>query len=133
MLQEAEAASEAPAEDDSFDEDDAWGSDDGDDSWGDDDDDWKRKKRSLEESPAKRWTRETHEVKIMEYINAAGVDRGGGEVSFKDLPILRNQLSTYPVLTCVPWTMMQTRMKRSSSYKVLIYLFHNCFLYQWSQ
>ena len=66
MLQEAEAASEAPAEDDSFDEDDAWGSDDGDDSWGDDDDDWKRKKRSLEESPAKRWTRETHEVKIME-------------------------------------------------------------------
>ena len=80
MLQEAEAASEAPAEDDSFDEDDDWGSDDGDDGWGDDDDDWKRKKRSAEESPSKRWTRETHEVKIIEYLNcsASGEGEGGG-------------------------------------------------------
>ena len=67
VLQEAEAASEAPAEDDSLGDGDDWGSDDGDDGWGDDDDDdWKRKKRSVEESPSERWTRETHEVKIME-------------------------------------------------------------------
>ena len=66
MLQEAETASEAPAEDDSLGDDDTWGSDDSDDGWGDDDDDWKRKKRSVEESPSERWTRETHEVKSME-------------------------------------------------------------------
>ena len=68
MLQEAEAASEAPAEDDSLGDGDDWGSDDGDDGWGDDDDDWKRKKRSVEESPSERWTRETHEVDIMHWV-----------------------------------------------------------------
>jgi len=54
---EAEAASEAPVEEDV---DDGWGDDDAeDDGWGDDDD-WKRKKRSVESRSA-RWTRETHQ------------------------------------------------------------------------
>ena len=71
MLQEVEAASQAPAEDGSFVEDDDWGSDGGDDAWADDGDDWKRKKRSVvEESPYERWTRDTHEVKIMEYLTS---------------------------------------------------------------
>ena len=73
VLQETEAASEAPAEDDSFGDDD-WGSDDDDDSW--DDDDWDRKKRSVEESPSERWTRETHEVQIMECCNCSGMEPG---------------------------------------------------------
>ena len=64
VLQEAEAASEAPAEDDSLRDEDWWGPDEG---WGEEYDyDWKRKKRSVEESPSERWKRETHEVKIME-------------------------------------------------------------------
>ena len=62
MLKEAKAASQAPAEDGSMAEDDDWGSDG---------DDWKRKKRSVvEESPYERWTRDTHEVKIMEYLTS---------------------------------------------------------------
>ena len=76
LRQEAEAASEAPAEDSSFVEDD-WGSDGGEDVWADDGGDWKRKKRSsVEEAPSERWTRETHEVNIMENLTAAQVERG---------------------------------------------------------
>ena len=66
VSQEAEAASEAPAEDDFSAEANDWGSEDDEDEWGDDDDDWKRKKRSVveQESPSERWTRETHEVRF---------------------------------------------------------------------
>ena len=66
LIQEAEAASEAPAEDDFSAEANDWGSDDDEDEWGDDDDDWKRKKRSVveQESPSERWARETHEVRF---------------------------------------------------------------------
>ena len=118
LRQEAEAALEAPAEDSSFVEDD-WGSDGGEEAWADDGGDWKRKKRSsVEEAPSERWTRETHEVKIMENLTAGcSLQRKwrGGRVFFKDVSTFRNQLLTYPVLTYVPWTMMQTHMKRSSS------------------
>jgi len=68
---EAEAASEAPAEDDDDwedDGDDSWGDDDA--GWGDDDDGWKRKKRSVEESPSERWTRETHEEPAVDLPSA---------------------------------------------------------------
>ena len=69
---EVEAPPKAPADGGSFVDDDDWGSDGGDDAWADDEGDWKRKKRSVvEESPSERWTRETHEVKIMEYLIAA--------------------------------------------------------------
>ena len=68
MLQKAEEEEEDPVEDvEDYSpvEDDDWGSDD--DSWGDDDDEWKRKKRSAE-SPSQRWTRETHQVWILEHL-----------------------------------------------------------------